>query len=336
MKPTALPSAKPPSVTDPSLKGAKAKRAGASSYIQPNFIETKALAIQPTPPVAIATLPVPRRQARREIGSLSSGRTHAHSRNWAGATVPATDGQRFSLITGSWVVPDVHPSGAASNSYVSIWIGLGGSAPASRSMPQIGSEHGWDGRQKVNRLWCQWWLGTDNSEGYLSHHISDAQVSLKAGDRVDCWLDVDPTGFKVTYHWQWTRGGITNELSAEDTRDVPVRADTANWIVERPTEVIFNAEQPSGYKLGRHHPLPELRDRKGAPLPAGSVAVTMEDCLARLGPAGAGELVRRPVDGRLLSLRSIVPGTSRSFVELEPTLVAHRRSDVLKVVRHLP
>lgn len=234
------------------------------------------------------------------------------------------------------------PASPAHNSYVSIWIGLGGSYRASRSMPQMGSEHGWNGQtgQPVHRLWCQWWLGVGNSGGYLSHYIEEAEAQLAAGDRVTCWLEVDPTEITVTYHWLWTSqpGRTTKHFIARDIRGVPVMADSADWIVERPTEVIANA---GVYELGRHHPLPKFQRPDGSALGTGEIAVTMHDCLARLGPSGASEEVRLPYQGQLLSLRETVPGTSRSYVELEPTVTAGPRDAVLPdavlhVVRHLP
>ena len=300
--------------------------------------QTTPLTVRPVVPPSVPAKVGPRRPALRAIADLASGQAHAQSRNWSGVVVPATGGKRFSLITASWKVPHVTKPSNREHSYISIWIGLGGSYRASRSMPQMGSEHGWDGATgtAVNRLWCQWWLGAENSAGYLSHYIDVGQASLLAGDTITCWLEVDPGGITVKYHWRWTRNNTTTDFCAEDTRGVPVMADTANWIVERPTEVIVNAKKPSGYELGGHHPLPVIHAAGGGILPSGDVAATMEDCIARLGPGGADELVRQPIDGQLVSLRSIVPGSSRSFVELEPAIPVDRSKNRIDIVRHLP
>lgn len=317
-----------------------------ASVLQPTYgplqllPQTKALAARPVVPPAVARKVEARRQARRVIAGHGSGMAHLHSRNWSGAVVPATGGERFSLITASWEVPDVaHPAGLE-HSYVSVWIGLGGSYRASRSMPQMGSEHGWDGVEKkpIHRLWCQWWLGAGDSGGYLSHYIDEALAPLQAGDRITCWLEVDAAAMNVTYHWQWTRksDGFTKEFSATDSRGVPVIADSADWIVERPTEVITNADKPGGYELGRHHPLPVFLSKPPAEPKSGEIAITMNDCLAWLGQARTSDAARLPFQGQLLSLRETVPGTSRSYVELEPTVASNPRDAVLHVVRHLP
>lgn len=161
---------------------------------------------------------------------------------------------------------------------------------------------------------------------------------MKAGDTVTCWLEVDAASMNVTYHWRWTSKSdeVTKEFSATDNRGVPVMADSANWIVERPTEVITNAAKPGGYELGRHHPLPVFLSQPPAELKSGEIAITMNDCLAWLGQARTSDAARLPFHGQLLSLRETVPGTSRSYVELEPTVASNPRDAVLHMVRHLP
>lgn len=342
MAPQYLPVTTLPIVHHPLLKavpGTAGRQPPPRVPLQP-LPQTKALVARPVVPPAIPRKVEARRQARRVIAGHGSGMAHLHSRNWSGAVVPATGGERFSLITASWEVPDVaHPAGLE-HSYVSIWIGLGGSYRASRSMPQMGSEHGWDGKagRLIHRLWCQWWLGAGDSGGYLSHYIDEALAPLQAGDTITCWLEVDAAAMNVTYRWQWTSkaSGATTEFSATDNRGVPVMADSANWIVERPTEVITNADKPGGYELGRHHPLPEFRTQPPAELESGEIAITMNDCLAWLGQARTPDAARLPFQGQLLSLRETVPGTSRSYVELEPTVASNPRDAVLRVVRHLP
>lgn len=342
MPPKHLTNATLPKVNHTSLVTAQGKSDGqrpTRTVLKP-LVKTPPLKTRPVMPLSGPAYGSARGQARRAINEQTSGMAHLLSRNWAGAVAPATEGRRFSLITASWEVPDVaHPNGV-DHSYVSIWIGLGGSYRASHSMPQMGSEHGWDGvaGRPVNRLWCQWWLGPDNSLGYLSDLFAEDQAQLKAGDTVTCWLEVDDLATTVTYHWRWTSKitGKTQSFSAWDNRGVKVTADSANWIVERPTEVITNSGKPSCYELGRHHPLPVIRTTDGNELDSGKVAITMKDCWARLGPAGPSELVRQPLHGQLLSLRSTVPGTSRSFVELEPAVPVDPNVNELHVARHLP
>ena len=279
--------------------------------------------------------PVLRRQtahktAKAETGIHASAQAHAYSRNWAGAIVPAVGGRRFTAIIGSWKVPKVAKTGSDWG-LVSIWIGLGGSRPASHSMPQIGSEHGWDGEKEIHRLWCQWWLG-DNSAGYLSH-VFEPSLKLEPGVEITCSLSVDASGKTVEFDWSCSNaryGTIGKSVR-------PVIADSANWIVERPTEVWENPDPAKPLRLGKHYRLPQFPGLK-----SGQTLVKMEGCHAQLGPAlgGAANAVRfvdrRPSDGRLVSLRSIIPGAGRSFVELEPSVAINPRDDELRIVRHQP
>ncbi len=250
-----------------------------------------------------------RRPPVRAAAGIVSTRSHAFSRNWSGAIVPATGGERFTRIEGSWSVPRFGGrSHHDETSLVSIWIGLGGSRMASHSMPQMGSEHGWLEGKAVHRLWCQWWLG-NATKGYLSHFIDGFDVPVE--QKVKCSLDVAPDGKTVSFFW--TVGASTWGASA--TCDRPVMADTANWIVERPSEV-FEAIPPRKYRIGERHPLPVLTTQDGGVLGDGEEATTMEDCSALLGAKGQ----RYPGDGRLVSLRSIDRGSGRLFTELEPVL----------------
>ena len=270
-----------------------------------------------------------RPSASKVIASPGAGpistQAHVFSRNWAGSIVPALGGRRFTAIAGSWRVPDI---GAKTDewSLVSIWVGLGGARQASRSMPQIGSEHGWIDGEPVHRLWCQWWLGSD-SAGYLSHLV-ETDAPLAVGEEITCSLSVDSSGMNVAF--LWAHGGKRYETTGTSTR--PVMADTANWIVERPTEVW--AEDVDGgrrLKLGSRYPLPPF-----------SEVVTMEGCLARLGvPLGQGinaasAIDRRPADGKLLSMRSTLPSGGRSFIELEPVVPKDRKAGRLQIIRHQP
>lgn len=330
--------ARAPTVAHPLLAAVSARTFGLS-YRSPAPQLTTALAALPAPSLRRPGPVIPRRQALRSVAPVAATRAHAYSRNWAGAVVPATRGERFSLITGSWKVPFVadpattNPQGP-SRSYVSVWVGLGGSYGASRSMPQLGSEHGWENGQAVHRLWCQWWRGPGIPEGYLSQWITNAVVN--PGDTITVWLEVDATETTVTFHWACNSLLFCATATATATGTEKVMADTANWVVERPTQVVGEASGGPALGLGGHHPLPDFGRSTGAALPTGEIAVTMTDCVARLGPANNPETVRRPMDGDLVSLRSIVPGVSRSFIELEPAMTIDPPGSALDIVRHLP
>ena len=307
--------------------------------------QTDPLRSPPGPP-ALPPLapPVPRRQARRvePPAGTQSAQAHVQSRNWAGAVVPANRGERFSRIEGTWTVPRIGHRDV-SKGLVSIWVGLGGSRPSSNSMPQIGTEHGWDGSMWVSRLWCQWWRGANSVEGFMSRWVPG--VSLSPGDVVTCGLEVmdndDPRVKDGKVVFQWRLGGVVREYVWTEPR--AVMADTANWIVERPTQVYLPARETEtsfqpGVRLGRHHPLPGVVDANEGAIPTGEEVAFLRGCKATLGPvAGAvPSAVRRPSDGQLVSLRSIIPGAGRSFVELEPSVAINPRDDELRIVRHLP
>lgn len=284
---------------------------------------------------AVTSAPTTRRESAHKIalpskGASASAQGHAYSRNWAGAIVPAVGGRRFTAIVGSWKVPAVEGTNGEW-SLVSIWVGLGGSRRSSNSMPQIGSEHGWDGSTLIHRLWCQWWLG-DNPEGYLSHVITP-ESELKPGDEITCSLSVNETGKEVEFFWSC--GDKTYGTTGNSER--PVMANTANWIVERPTEVWQDTAPTKPLRLEKYYKLPTFTD-----VATGLPRVEMTGCIAQLGlPLGTGGNVasvidRRPADGRLVSLRSTVPGAGRSFVELEPAVAIDPRDDKLHIIRHLP
>ncbi len=300
------------------------------TYATSTTRETAALVSFPPPPPPVTVVGPPRPTAWRKAAPIAATRAHHYSRNWAGAVVPATGGERFSLVTGSWTVPKVERPANHQHDrhrYVSIWVGLGGSYQASNSMPQVGSEHGWDGTKLIHRLWCQWWLGPGRKAGYLSHYVEN--VTLVPGDPITVWLDVHPGGTAVSFHWACG----DKRYGVEATAIAPVMADSANWIVERPTEVMAS---PQGPLTGGRHPLPLFPRAGGGEIPSGEVVVSMTECLARLGPSGAMETVRRPSDGALLSMRSVVPGASRSFIELEPAMTIDPPGSALDIVRHLP
>ncbi len=171
------------------------------------------------------------------LGGGSARRLTARqlSRNWAGAVAGAHSGMRFNGIVGSWCVPTL---GAASTegeeSLISAWIGLGGARRYDRSMPQMGSEHGWhaDGNE-VHRLWCQWWQG-DHGEAMLSTIITN--MPLQPGDKLLFSLVLTAPDEVLCHVKNVTQGGLLTGVRGRSRR--PAKASSAEWVVERPAEVI--------------------------------------------------------------------------------------------------
>ena len=261
-------------------------------------------------------------QRRRSSGAVLS------SRNWSGAVVPASSDRQFTRIVGAWSAPDIgrHPPDGNPTQLISIWLGIGGAEPWSDSMPQVGSEHGWIGGKEVHRFWVQWWQG-HNPDGFLSSLVTN--IAIAAGDRMMFSLSVDDDGDnkRVRFHVkrcakQGTPGALAGILASSDR---PAIASSADWVAERPTEVVF------GQPVGGYRPLVPLHPR---PLPP-CVGVFMDQCVARLGPQ-TDPRVRRPFDAALVSLESIMHGPSRLVPELSPAVYSDPKTTQLSILRRVP
>jgi hypothetical protein len=248
------------------------------SIIKPG--EPKKPRSPPPPPPLPPSPSVPKGGANStrfgKILSPSMGR----SRNWAGASVPANKGRRFTRIGGRWTHPHSpdEPKRGKSSTRMSVWIGLGGSERWANSMPQMGSEYGWNpGEGVVNNLWCQWWLGNRSTDGYRARAVGG--IGCNAGDDLLCMLTVvDPKTVEFYFKNQTT--GRLGGVRASSRFDVI--GSSAEWVVERPVK-------PSG----EHPPAPDvLGDPALALLRYGIWDLpmfsecTMTECGARLGTAG--------------------------------------------------
>ena len=224
-------------------------------------------------------------------------RTPLSSRNWSGAIVPALSGRRFSRIAASWEVPRLprRPQADAEDAMISIWIGLGGWQAWSKSMPHMGTEHGWDDDGKlVHRFWCQWWLGKDSEDGWLSWIVQG--VNIEPGDEILCHLAVVGEN-TVEFYFLNRRTGQLAGVQAVAPR--PPTGSSSQWIVERPmrvepairgkhsarsgakSSILSQRLQPVGL-----HPLPPIKE------------VILRDCVTRLGTSA---------DFRLRTLQDATP-----------------------------
>ena len=110
------------------------------------------------------------------------------SRNWSGAVVARAGAEQIVLAQGAWTVPIANagrmppaPVGGLWKS--SIWIGLDGYLPASRSMPQIGIEQliaDMPGGARTHRAWLWWWSLGEKPE--LPLYMD--QVPITPGDEI--------------------------------------------------------------------------------------------------------------------------------------------------------
>jgi hypothetical protein len=166
------------------------------------------------------------------------------SRNWAGAYLSAPFPDRFNKVTASWSVPtpevpDVQPDppdplGLSFRS--STWVGLDGHRTYPHaSMPQAGTAQQVDvvgaGKALRTYLWWQWW-----SKDGDSPEIQITNVPTAMDDRIAVALTVvssDEVQFNLKNQ---TTGRFVTFLAQAPPGSPPIGA-TAEWIMERPTEV---------------------------------------------------------------------------------------------------
>jgi hypothetical protein len=256
---------------------------------------------------------------REEAVVASSGRSprfvSRRSRNWSGAVARARQGQRFDRVIAGWTVPsllgtvpEVLPA------IQSIWVGMGGHARWSNSMPQLGTEHGWDKNGKpFHRFWCQWWLG-DDRDGFLASIIKPIAAPEEpepCQQILVSMVALDPR--LVLLHLRY--GDFVFGVKAIGKR--PYVGSSAEWTAERPTEVYKDTETKLLVK-GDLIPLPKTS------------LIEMTSCHARLkGQAlGLENRVVSPRDDDLVALSERRDHPTRTIVSLEPTLAAANTSVV--------
>jgi hypothetical protein len=187
---------------------------------------------------------------------------------------------------------------------VSIWVGLGGEAPWSSSMPQMGSEHGFLQGQLIHRLWCQWWQGDDDPDNQISQIVTvPLQMRVGARTPISVCLTVEEDNKHVLFEWR-----VGDDVFAVRAHSPnPVVASSANWIVERPTRIrVYNVDElkPEGL-----HQLPVFN------------RVRMVNCVAAdQAPRSPDRKLYRPVDRDRIAIQSVAHSPSRLFMELEPRI----------------
>jgi hypothetical protein len=258
------------------------------------------------PPGTAAPAPGPSRQPDRRAEATPGGsrrvgprlRPYFRSANWAGAAIPAPRGQSFSRVVAGWKVPAVRPLGTddpEQTRLVSAWVGLGGEAPWADSMPQMGSEHGWYEGVQRHRLWCQWWRGSAVDDGLVSHLLADIPTVVPGAEVLASLTLETPTTalfeFRLADH----------VFAVRATCDRPAIANSANWIVEKPSKVV--GFETGDLSVGPLRPLPWFK------------RVDMTGCAAR-----AGSAVLYPYDRERIALYGIARNPSRLFLEIDPAV----------------
>ena len=199
-------------------------------------------------------------------GTLGIGRSRWEaSPNWAGALLPACDGERFSAVTARWRVPDAMEAPGGPPPIVSanpaeppsrrasVWIGLDGHRAIAGSLPQIGTTTAEifpaEGRRVEAYAWAQWWVrGEQYGEMVFQNFV------VRPGDEVTCWLamhGVDHVVMCIRNHRTGKEDAVRWSGPPAEAMAVPLDGDeqeahqhrprrpvegmAAVWIVERPT-----------------------------------------------------------------------------------------------------
>jgi hypothetical protein len=176
------------------------------------------------------------------------------SRNWSGAYLDS-NASPFCRVVGAWTIPTVRPGVPPQEDprlpfQFSMWIGLDGKKQWTKSMPQVGSEHGVDRvdpRGQWHFLWWQWWQRRDGQGPELPYIIEGVRV--KPGNRVLCSLTVmSPECVRIHVINRTTGHFATVQLKGDE----PVRGGTAQWVVERQSDFRVSADVL--------HPLPDFTE----------------------------------------------------------------------------
>lgn len=278
------------------------------------------------------TVGLVRNTPRAQAGADRSLRRRPCQRslNWAGAIAPAHAGRRFTRIGGRWTIPDLAGVPPAKGlSLVSAWVGLGGATRASQSMPQLGSEQGWDDGKPLHRLWCQWWLGRDE-DGFLSSNLT---LPLQPGDEILCSLLVLGPRRVLCHIRRIPKAGGAHQLVAiEGNGKHDIVASSAEWIMERPRAVLSDpvADQqvPSrqlgqrrGLKSGTLLDMPTIDPAPPARDPTAPRRFRITQASARLGEAK--ETPRReitPARAALVAMMARDTGPARLREAIRPAL----------------
>jgi Peptidase A4 family len=148
-----------------------------------------------------------------------AAKLHATSSNWAGYAARRT-GVQFQRVSGAWTVPAVDCSDPT-RTFSANWVGLGGYAPTSRALEQLGTES--DCATPGQATYQAWFE-------VVPAAATKAEVTVRPGDQVFASATVHGTLVTLTLANR-TRG----TKATKSIRAATVDRTSAEWIVEAPS-----------------------------------------------------------------------------------------------------
>ena len=170
----------------------------------------------------------------------STGSRGEQSANWSGAVARTFDYSHVTSVQGRWTVPTITlEPGTTTDTMCSMWIGLDGNDPASRSLPQIGTAQLFDFSSGAPQgpytvVWWEWFLRDGTTNAYLT-----LPVTAEPGDHMRAILtriDATTVNFFILNENQLTATPFQLDMAgwSANRSEGRVEANTAEWILERP------------------------------------------------------------------------------------------------------
>ncbi len=169
------------------------------------------------------------------------------STNWSGAYVVANRYRRFTAIGATWRVPTPEApktagGGLTDGDYrVATWVGLDGNFRRSQSLPQAGTTQavvvaGGAAAAPTYSVWFQWWV---RDQLFPPVTFDAVKYPVGAENRMVCILAVNSTSDAVyvlmaNLSKLWT---LPLLYIGDNPLGLSVEGSTAEWIVERPTDL---------------------------------------------------------------------------------------------------
>ena len=181
-----------------------------------------------------------------QLAPTVQGVVQESGNNWSGSFVRPRDFNKMMLVQGAWSVPTPSaPQGLGDGAYASsIWVGLDGNDPASRSLPQMGTgqyvavTNGIPQRHLF--AWWQWWDRNDPLAQQIV--IRHKKFPVQAGDEI--YVQIEALGpQKVSLLIKNKSSGLALPMwygappsANQGLNTIPTHVEgrTAEWIVERP------------------------------------------------------------------------------------------------------
>ncbi|HEY9250512.1 MAG TPA: G1 family glutamic endopeptidase, partial [Rariglobus sp.] len=207
--------------------------------------------------------------------NLAGSSRLSSSANWSGAVILPLEGRQFVQVLGRWKVPRVRRGAGASPHVCSIWVGLDGfKRQGEPSMPQMGTTQK-DGNIGSGvpdyYLWVQWWL-----RGGKTIESPKLLAELRPDDEVTCGVTLLPPDIPSAGDRGWV-GFAARIKRSTWPRDrlivyrmpppqnasgafVPTRGRSAQWIFERPREIVVQPDGSLG--LGGLYRLPRFMEAR--------------------------------------------------------------------------